>query len=239
MRSVLVVDDDRAMTKTICAILRVRGWHTVQAFTGEEAVAAAARQPFSAVLMDVMMPHMNGVEAYHRIRQCQPATPVILMTAYATHELLQQATRDGVVCVFSKPIDWPRLTELLESVGATREGVLLIDPDPAFATMLADALRAEGHPVHQVSALPDALDALTQRQARIVVLDLNLPGVNPEAALLAIRELRPTVSVVLCSAQGPLLARARSAAPGWVHATLQKPFAPDRLLELLDDLPQQ
>jgi CheY-like chemotaxis protein len=114
-RRVLVVDDDRQMVKTIRAILEHRGWASTPAYSGEEAVAAAsADPPFGAVLMDVRMPGMNGVEACLQMHAAHPDLPVILMTAYAAQEILAQARRAGVVTIMPKPLAWPKLMAHLE-----------------------------------------------------------------------------------------------------------------------------
>jgi two-component system, NtrC family, response regulator HydG len=114
-RRVLVVDDDRQMVKTIRAILDHRGWQSTPAYSGEEAVAAAHGQPpFNAVLMDVRMPGMNGVDACLAMHQVHPDMPVFLMTAYAAQEILAQARRAGVVTIMPKPIAWPKLMAQLD-----------------------------------------------------------------------------------------------------------------------------
>ncbi len=118
--TILVVDDDRQMVKTLTAVLQLKGWSTVSAFSGEEAIQTAKAQRFKAVLMDVRMPGINGVEAFREIRQAQPLTPVILMTAYAAHELLAQAEREGALMVLPKPVPWMTLTNLLDHVGDGR-----------------------------------------------------------------------------------------------------------------------
>jgi two-component system, NtrC family, response regulator HydG len=114
-RRVLVVDDDRQMVKTIRAILDHRGWESIPAYSGEEAVAAATDGPaFGAVLMDVRMPGMNGVEACLKMHDAHPDMPVILMTAYAAQEILAQARRAGVVTIMPKPLAWPKLMAHLD-----------------------------------------------------------------------------------------------------------------------------
>jgi two-component system, NtrC family, response regulator HydG len=114
-RRVLVVDDDRQMVKTIRAILEHRGWQSTPAYGGEEAVAAASGgPPFGAVLMDVRMPGMNGVEACLQMHAAHPDLPVILMTAYAAQEILAQARRAGVVTIMPKPLAWPKLMAHLD-----------------------------------------------------------------------------------------------------------------------------
>ncbi len=114
-RRVLVVDDDRQMVKTIRAILDHRGWESIPAYSGEEAVATAtSHPPFGAVLMDVRMPGMNGVEACLKMHDTHPDMPVILMTAYAAQEILAQARRAGVVTIMPKPLAWPKLMAHLD-----------------------------------------------------------------------------------------------------------------------------
>jgi two-component system, NtrC family, response regulator HydG len=114
-RRVLVVDDDRQMVKTIRAILDHRGWESTPAYSGEEAVEAAkGGPPFGAVLMDVRMPGMNGVEACLQMHAAHPDMPVILMTAYAAQEILAQAHRAGVVTILPKPLAWPKLMAQLD-----------------------------------------------------------------------------------------------------------------------------
>jgi two-component system, NtrC family, response regulator HydG len=117
-RRVLVVDDDRHMVKTISAILDRQGWASTGAFSGEEAVAVAvgAEPRFRAVLMDVRMPGMNGVEATQAIRAAHPCTPVILMTAYAAQDVLAEARASGVVTIMPKPLAWPKLIAHLASI---------------------------------------------------------------------------------------------------------------------------
>src|SRR5688500_3546821 len=116
-RRVLVVDDDRQMVKTIQAILDHRGFQSIPAYSGEEAVAAAeGGPPFGAVLMDVRMPGMNGVEACQRMHRTHPDMPVILMTAYAAQEILAHARQAGVVTIMPKPIAWPKLIAHLDRI---------------------------------------------------------------------------------------------------------------------------
>jgi CheY-like chemotaxis protein len=116
-RRVLVVDDDRQMVKTIRAILDHRGWQSTGVFSGEEAVAAAQGEPpFNAVLMDVRMPGMNGVDACLAMHDARPDMPVFLMTAYAAQEILAQARRAGVIAIMPKPIAWPKLMAHLDRI---------------------------------------------------------------------------------------------------------------------------
>jgi DNA-binding NtrC family response regulator len=237
--TILVVDDDRNMVKTLTAVLQLHGWQTATAFSGEEAVQITATQRFAAVLMDVRMPGINGVDAFREIRKAQPLTPVILMTAYAAHELLAQAEREGALMVLPKPIPWPTLTGLLDDVSRSEKSVLLVDDDPDFLASLSEVLSKHGSPVLKAMTLPQALEYLETRTPAVVVLDLRLndKDVRPADAVLAIKEISPAVVLILYSGHPDTLDRTLAAIPsGWVHASLTKPFPPERLIELLDAL---
>lgn len=116
MKRVLVVDDDPAMVQTLQDVLRLHGWDADAAHSGAEAVAAVAKQPYTAVLMDVRMPGTDGVAAYHQIRREQHGVPVVLMTAFATDQVIAEARRAGVLTIVPKPLDLRNILRLLEHV---------------------------------------------------------------------------------------------------------------------------
>ncbi|MGE3275519.1 MAG: response regulator [Vicinamibacterales bacterium] len=235
--TVLVVDDDRQMVRTLSAVLNLHGWEVVGAYSGEEALEVFDRQPFDAVVMDVRMPGISGVEAFREIHARQPGVPVILMTAYAAQELLAQAQQEGALRILSKPVPLPALTELLEDVAGRQQTVLLVDRDKAGLTELARTLEEAGRRVVEAETLPDALALLERREPGAVVLDLNLGEMHPADAVLAIRHVSPAVALILATLHREQLARTLDRLPpGTVYATLVKPFPPNELVELLDRL---
>jgi two-component system cell cycle response regulator DivK len=104
---VLVVEDNERSLKLACEILQLRGYETIPARTGAEAVVVAATQQPALVLLDVALPDMDGIETLKALR-ANPRTatmPVIAVTAFAMkgdRERLLEAGFDGYV---SKPID--------------------------------------------------------------------------------------------------------------------------------------
>jgi DNA-binding NtrC family response regulator len=236
-RTVLVVDDDRQMVKTFAAVLNRRGWQSLTAFDGREAVEVARDNHVDVVLMDVRMPGMNGVEALRAIRQSKPLTPVILMTAYAAHDLLAQAERDGALSIMPKPVALPRLLGLLDQVIEADRSILIVDDDPQFLTTLTEVLSTSGRKVHKASTLEQALELLDSATPDIVVLDLKLDGAGPEDAVRAIKSARPAAVLILYSGHPMMLDETLAALPSeLVYASLKKPFSPGRLMGLLDDL---
>lgn len=237
-RRILVVDDDRQMVRTLCDLLRRRGWQPDAAYSGEEAVETAAGLRHDAVLMDVRMSGINGVEAFRAIRAAQPEVPVVLMTAYSTRGLIEEAERLGVLRILPKPFPLDDLMASLEETVDGGEAVLVVDDDPEFLTTLCGLVRARGRQALRAGSLDEALETLERRAPNVIVLDLKLDDVEPQEAILAIRRASPGVALILCSGYPRIMEETISSCPErWFHAALQKPFDPERLLGILDDLP--
>jgi DNA-binding NtrC family response regulator len=233
-RSILVVDDDRTMVKTLCAVLQRRGWTTTAAYSGEEAVERSAREQFAAVLMDVKMSGMNGVEAFRAIKAVQPRARVILMTAYAAHELLEEAEREGVLKVLSKPVPLDALQTLLDEALRARHGVLIVDDDPEFLKTLSEVVAARGHLVLRAGSLDEALELIAQDEPAVVLLDLRLDTVPPREAVVAIRQANPAAGLILYSGHTQVLDETVVSVPAeWIRASLTKPIPLDQLMALL------
>jgi two-component system response regulator AtoC len=112
--TVLVVDDDRDIVETLCDILELRGWTTLRAYDGIEAVAIATEERVDWIVMDVRMPRLTGVDALHEIRARMPNARVVLMTAYASQDLAARAQSEGVTKVLLKPFDPTDLFRVIE-----------------------------------------------------------------------------------------------------------------------------
>lgn len=237
-RSVLVVDDDRNIVRTLSDLLRRRGWRPRPAHSGEEAVEVVEAEPVAAVVMDVRMGGMNGVEALRAIRARRPHVPVVLMTAYSSRDLLAEAEALGAVRIYPKPLPLAELLTLLDRVAVRGERVLLVDDDAAFLRTLAGILGEHGHRALQASSLADALDLLHRDEPAVVVLDLKLDHRAPQEVVRAVRGAAPdSAALVLCSGFPDLMEETVASCPhGWFHATLAKPFPPERLLDLLEHL---
>lgn len=112
--TVLVVDDDRDIVETLSDILELRGWKVVRGYDGAEAVSLALEHDVDWVVMDVRMPQRSGVDAMEEIRRVRPRTRVVLMTAFATPEVMERAARAGDTPVLAKPFELSKLLATME-----------------------------------------------------------------------------------------------------------------------------
>ncbi|MBI5234235.1 MAG: sigma-54-dependent Fis family transcriptional regulator [Deltaproteobacteria bacterium] len=111
MPKVLVVDDDLQIRKALVEVLQRKGFSAASAESGQEALALMEKDGFDAIVTDLKMPGMDGVELLRSVRQRASAIPVIIMTAYGTIENAIEAMKLGAEDYVLKPFS----PELIDS----------------------------------------------------------------------------------------------------------------------------
>ncbi len=113
---VLVVDADEAIRRSAHHLLGVQGAVVETARDGHEAVALMRQTPYSAALVDIRLPDLDGYAIFHKLHEVQPQTPVILMTGFGydpSHSIVK-ARQEGLQTVLYKPFRSDRLMEAVE-----------------------------------------------------------------------------------------------------------------------------
>jgi len=103
MTKLLIVDDQRNMRTTLAMMLRGAGFEVEEAQDGEEGATRGANGAFDLVLTDLRMGSKDGIEVLRAIKEAQPLTEVIVMTAYGTIESAVEAMRIGAFDYIQKP----------------------------------------------------------------------------------------------------------------------------------------
>ena len=142
--TVLVVDDNEDLLETFSRILKRRGFEVETAENGAAAVDRYKERAFDVTLMDIVMPKMNGLEAFRKIKEFDPEASVILMTAFSEEELIEMARSEGARRVINKPVNIDRLVELIKEAAA-EETVIVVDDGADIDMALARILRGEKH----------------------------------------------------------------------------------------------
>ena len=102
---VLIVDDEINLLKTLSDILNRNGYEVAVAKNGPSALSLIEKNGFDIALLDIRMPHMDGVELLERIKVQRPDIEVIIMTAYATIETAKRSIKLGAYDYIQKPLD--------------------------------------------------------------------------------------------------------------------------------------
>ena len=118
---VLVVDDERLLRWAVAETLIAHGYQVSEAVDAKSALKAigARRSSTDVVLLDLFLPDACDLRVLKLIRAVVPAVPVILMTAFATPEIVEEALAAGAR-VIPKPFDMDTLTALIERAVAAR-----------------------------------------------------------------------------------------------------------------------
>jgi CheY-like chemotaxis protein len=117
MKTVLVVDDEPTIRMLVNAILDGPGVRTIEAADGVEAIDIARRHQPDLVLLDVVMPRMDGLTACQRMKadRSMAGTPVLLLTALAQEQERQRARLAGADGVVQKPFSPATLRATVDS----------------------------------------------------------------------------------------------------------------------------
>ena len=103
--TILVVDDDADCRTILGHLLERSGYHTRRAASGEEAVLIALAEPIDVILLDVMMPGMDGFAVCEALHQAGKRIPIILLTARDDIDVRLEGMHRGVSEFLTKPIN--------------------------------------------------------------------------------------------------------------------------------------
>lgn len=102
--SILITDDDASFRETLQGVFEPRGYRTLLAADGQEALEIVYRDQVHLVLLDMQMPRLTGLETLRRVKQFRSTLPCILMTAGADQQMIDEAWRADAFNVLRKPL---------------------------------------------------------------------------------------------------------------------------------------
>ncbi len=122
-RRLLVADDDPDIRQLLSDRLTSEGYVVQTATDGREALLAIRSQKFDALIADINMPEVSGLEVLRKVREEQPSLPVIIITAAEARERALAAVQAGAQAYLLKPFDAGQLKQMVEQwVGPARDG---------------------------------------------------------------------------------------------------------------------
>ncbi len=120
---VLLVDDEEQFLDVFSKRLQGRGLKVDIAVSGDEAIKRVKDKQFDTIVLDLVMPGIDGIETLKRLREENPDLQIIILTGHGTVEKGVEAMKEGAVDFLEKPVD---LKKLLEKIGEAKQRKVLI-----------------------------------------------------------------------------------------------------------------
>ncbi len=250
-RTIVIADDDDEVRAVIAEHLESRGFVVRHAANGLEAILAIKQLRPAAVILDLLMPRLGGLEALNRIRAFDPTIRVVILTGIVDREVHRQALLLGAAALFTKPIVMDDLVQMLSgpmitsgegehadsrSAAATSDhpagSVLIVDDEPEVRAVLREFLDQQGYVTHAAADGRLAIRLVCEERPQVVLLDIVMPELGGIEALMVIRGLAPETRVIMISGKATLEIAKRALAYG-AFDYLHKPFDMGHLSEVV------
>ena len=206
---VLVVEDNPVVRKMLRAALASDGYEVAEAPDGETAVAIATQRLPQLVLLDLLLPDMEGTAVLRRLRELEGGDEIVAI-ALSGHALGLEAARDvplEFTDLIFKPVEPSRLLSIiaarLRPHGAEAAGrgqvVLVADDDPVQRKLVRIQLEQRGYNVRACANGQEALESALASPPSVVLSDVLMPGMDGFQLCASLRRQLPDVPVVLMS----------------------------------------
>jgi DNA-binding NtrC family response regulator len=117
---VLIVDDEKDFLDIMAERMSARSMDVSTATSAEKALKMVLKKDYDAVIMDLMMPEMDGFKALKLFRETRPDVPIILLTGDVTADKCSEAIKLGALDVIEKPADLNLLTQKIKDAKARK-----------------------------------------------------------------------------------------------------------------------
>jgi DNA-binding response OmpR family regulator len=117
---VLLVDDEKDFLDIMAERMEARGMDVSTATSAEDALEMVQKESYDAIIMDLMMPEMDGFKALKLFKETKPEVQIILLTANVPEEKCIEAINLGAMDVIEKPADLNLLTQKIEKAKALK-----------------------------------------------------------------------------------------------------------------------
>ena len=117
---VLLIDDEEDFVEALAERMKTRGMDVTSSTSGRDAIQKVEQEAYDAIVLDLQMPEMDGLEVLSVLKKIRPDLQVILLTGHATVEKGIEAMKLGAMDLMEKPADLQVITEKIKKAQAKR-----------------------------------------------------------------------------------------------------------------------
>jgi len=220
-------------------VLKRKGYEVSTANDGFEAIDTVKEKFFDIIFMDIKMPVLNGVETYKKIKKINEKVVIIMMTAYAVEDLIQDALKEGAYGVIYKPLDFEKILSLIEESKNSKQGglILIVDDDPGICTTLKNIFVKKGYEVGISSTGEDAIAKVQEKSFDLIFIDMKLPSLNGLETYLELRKINPELTAIIMTAYHQEMDDlVQEAINNSAYTCLNKPLNIEDMLVLINEI---
>ena len=219
----MIVDDEMVMRDLLYTVLTRQNYQVVTAPNGQAGLDMLDKEKPSLVILDLLMPGMNGLETFVQMRRIDPKIEAIILTGANVDDLETQARQLGIsdilrkgvgVELFLKSINYvmdKRKSKQTGPESKSKGDILVVDDDSEIRFMLEKFFTRQGYTVTTAASGEEALDKLAKhpvisvkksqagKNQVIVLLDIKMGGMDGLVTLKKIKELDQNISVMMIS----------------------------------------
>ncbi|MBZ4191213.1 sigma-54-dependent transcriptional regulator [Niabella beijingensis] len=182
-QEILIIDDEASIRKTLSEILSFEGYRVTEAVDGEEGLKLFSEKAFNAVLCDIKMPKMDGIEFLEKASAAAPDIPVIMISGHGNIETAVEAVKKGAYDFISKP---PDLNRLLITIRNALERTTLVTETKVLRKKVSKVQEIVGTSA-PIQKIKETINKVAPTEARVLVTGAN--GVGKELVARWIHEL--------------------------------------------------
>lgn len=172
MARILVVDDEKSIRETLMEILEYEKYEVSEAEDGKEAWAILEKEDFDAVLCDIKMPKMDGIELLEKVVTDGKQVPFIMISAHGTIETAVDATKKGAFDFLQKP---PDLNRLLITVRNALDRKELVQETKKLRKKVNKAYDIIGES-KEIAEIKQTIEKVAPTEARVMIIGENGTG---------------------------------------------------------------
>lgn len=182
MSNILIIDDEKAIRKTLGEILSYEGYKIDEAGDGEEGLKRFKEKAYDVVLCDIKMPKIDGIEFLEKVSEVNADVPIIMISGHGTIETAVEAVKKGAYDYISKP---PDLNRLLITIRNAMDKTNLVTETKVLRRKASkvEEMIGESEPILKIK---DTIDKVAPTEARVMIMGEN--GVGKELVARWIHE---------------------------------------------------
>lgn len=204
MPAILIIDDERAIRNVLKDILGNEGYQVEEAADGEDGFKKLKAGRFDAVLCDIKMPKLDGIEFLQKAKEEVPDVPVIMISGHGNIETAVDAVKKGAYDYISKP---PDLNRLLITIRNALDRTMLVQQTKVLKKKVSGVqeIIGESSPIHKIK---ETIEKVAPTEARVLITGENGSGKELVARWLhekSNRSAYPIVEVNCAAIPGELI----------------------------------